>query len=126
MLGGVQMSKFADLLKPEEAEGIQDFDSMAEEAAQPDPGLVAPAGPRFQIPEWLKADTGEGSIESYLDHPMNFNKSRAMARVIRGFTGMFGSLRYAVIDIVLGGMELGRERKAKMLPVEVPTNAPRH
>jgi hypothetical protein len=64
----------------------------------------------FALPEWLKAETGPGSIESYVDHPMNFNKSMAVGRILRGLTGMFGSLKYAVIDIVLGVLEMGRKK----------------
>lgn len=66
--------------------------------------------PSFKIPEFLKAETGAGDIESYVDHPMNFNKSMPLARMLRGFTGMFGSLRYAVIDIVLGAFEMRKPK----------------
>jgi hypothetical protein len=66
--------------------------------------------PSFQLPSFLTAPTGEGSIASYLDHPMNYNNSDGMAQVIRGLTGMFGSLNKAAIDIVLGVM---RMRKPK-------------
>lgn len=61
---------------------------------------------------FLRAETGSGSIEDYLDHPMNFNNSKAIARMLRGAEGLFGSLRLAIIDIVLGGLEFAKERKA--------------
>jgi hypothetical protein len=61
---------------------------------------------------FLRAETGDGSIEDYLDHPMNFNKSSSVARMLRGATGLFGSLRLAVIDIVLGAFEFAKEGKA--------------
>ncbi|MDP4170148.1 MAG: hypothetical protein Q8906_06015 [Bacillota bacterium] len=59
----------------------------------------------------LTAETGAGSVEDYLDHPMNFLKSRGLAKILRGFTGIFGSLSLAVIDIALGTLEFSKERK---------------
>lgn len=59
----------------------------------------------------LTAETGEGGIENYIDHPMNFMKSKGLAKVLRGFTGIFGSLSLAVIDIALGTLEFSKERK---------------
>lgn len=71
-------------------------------------------GAKINMPDlaFLKAKTGEGSIEEYIEHPLNVNKSKGLARVIRGFTGMFGALDLAVIDIVLGIMEYTKERKS--------------
>lgn len=60
---------------------------------------------------FLKAETGEGEIEDYITHPLNFNESRGTARVLRGLTGMFGSLRYAVIDIAIGLMEFTKPKQ---------------
>lgn len=60
---------------------------------------------------FLRAETGEGSIEEYMDHPMNPNRSRALAQLLRGFTGLFGSLRLAIIDIALGALNFAKERK---------------
>lgn len=60
---------------------------------------------------FLKAPTGSGSIDSYIEHPMNFNNSKSLAQVIRGFTGMLGSLDLAIIDIVIGGLNFAKERK---------------
>jgi hypothetical protein len=54
---------------------------------------------------FLKAPTGEGEIENYLRHPLNINSSKSMARIIRGMSGMFGSLDLAIIDIALGAMD---------------------
>lgn len=61
---------------------------------------------------WLRAETGEGSIDDYIEHPMNFNSSRSVARILRGATGLFGSLKLAIIDIALGVFELAKEGKA--------------
>lgn len=58
--------------------------------------------PSFQIPEFLKAKTGEGSIENYIHHPMNIKENIHFARILRGLTGMFNSLDYAIIDVVVG------------------------
>ena len=59
----------------------------------------------------LTAETGEGSVGDYIDHPMNFLKSKGLAKVLRGFTGIFGSLSLAIIDIALGTLEFSKERK---------------
>lgn len=69
--------------------------------------------PSFNMPnlEFLKAKTGEGSIEQYIDHPLNMSKSQGLARVIRGFTGLLGALDLAIIDIIVGILEFSKERK---------------
>lgn len=67
----------------------------------------------FQIPEFLKAKTGSGSIESYIEHPMNMGKSEPFARILRGLTGMFNSLDYAIIDIVIGGFQFIKKTKVE-------------
>lgn len=62
---------------------------------------------------FLMKPTGAGSIESYLDHPLNFKHSRGLAQMIRGATGMFGEgLNSAIVDIGFGGMAFMQERKA--------------
>lgn len=60
----------------------------------------------------LTAKTGEGSIEDYINHPLNFKGSRGMAQMIRGFTGIAGELDYAIIDIALGAFQYTKEGKA--------------
>lgn len=60
---------------------------------------------------FLKARTGEGPVESYLDHPLNFTSSKAMAHTIRGMTGMLGALDLAVVDIGVGLMHWFKDRK---------------
>lgn len=62
--------------------------------------------------EWLKTPTGDGSIEEYIDHPLNFLKSKGFAQVLRGATGFFGNLKLAVLDIALGMLQFFKERKA--------------
>jgi hypothetical protein len=61
---------------------------------------------------FLKSPTGEGSIEDYLDSPLNFNSSRSMARIIRGLSGMLGSLDLAIVDIFVGALDYLKSRKA--------------
>jgi hypothetical protein len=53
----------------------------------------------------LRTKTGAGSIDSYIDSPLNFNKSEGLAQILRGFTGFLGALDYAILDIVLGGLK---------------------
>lgn len=61
---------------------------------------------------FLLAKTGEGSIESYLPHPLNPNQSKGIAQMLRGVTGMFGDTDYAIADILFGGMAYMREKGA--------------
>ena len=63
------------------------------------------------ILEILKRPTGEGEVEAYLDHPLNFNGSYSMARILRGLTGMLGQdLKLAVIDLTVGTYQFIQER----------------
>lgn len=59
----------------------------------------------------ITAETGEGSIESYLDHPMNFNNSMGLAQTLRGLTGIIGNLNLAIIDIVFGALRFSKEKR---------------
>jgi hypothetical protein len=68
--------------------------------------------PIIKLPDFMKAKTGEGSIEDYLEHPLNFNKSNAIARMIRGATGLLGALDLAIIDIGVGLLEFLKGKKA--------------
>jgi hypothetical protein len=67
----------------------------------------------------MTAETGEGSIGDYIDHPMNFLKSKGLARVLRGLTGIFGSLSLAIIDIAVGTLEFSKERKGAIVNNDV-------
>lgn len=68
--------------------------------------------------EWIKAETGPGEIEEYISHPLNFNRSAAVARILRGLTGMMGSLRFAIIDIIMGLLEF-KKPKLNVKPMGV-------
>jgi hypothetical protein len=67
----------------------------------------------------MTAETGEGAIGDYIDHPMNFLKSKGLARVLRGLTGIFGSLSLAIIDIAVGTLEFTKERKGAVINNDV-------
>lgn len=64
------------------------------------------------FPAWLSAKVPEGQpVEQFLDHPLNIVHSRGLAQALRGFTAMFGSLNYAVIDIFVGLFSFTREQR---------------
>lgn len=63
--------------------------------------------------EFLKAKSPDRPVEEYINHPLNFNNSKGLARTLRGLEGMFNDLRYAVIDVIVGLMEFSKERKIK-------------
>jgi hypothetical protein len=69
----------------------------------------------------MTAETGGGAIGDYIDHPMNFLKSKGLARVLRGLTGIFGSLSLAIIDIAVGTLEFSKERKGAVINNDVPS-----
>lgn len=80
--------------------------------------MPAVAGPELQTQkmginlEWLKAPTGEGDISDYMDHPLNFKKSEALAQILRGVSGFAGhNLKYALIDILIGAFKFRTELK---------------
>lgn len=66
-------------------------------------------GGRFDL-SVLKSRTGEGPVEEYINHPLNFNSSRAVARILRGATGLIGELDFALADIGFGVLEYMRGR----------------
>lgn len=56
--------------------------------------------------DWLRTPTGEGSVEEYDDHALNFAGARWLSRVIRGASGFLGELDLAVVDIFMGLLEM--------------------
>lgn len=68
---------------------------------------------RIPVPDFsfLLSPTGPGPIEDYTDHPLNYDRSSSTARILRGLTGIAGSLDYAIIDIGLGLIEKIQEKK---------------
>lgn len=68
--------------------------------------------PSFQLPAFLTADSGPGPISDYVNHALNFNGSLGLAQVIRGATGMLGSLNKAIFDIAFGLMRMYKKPTA--------------
>lgn len=84
-----------------------------EQAAPSEPALVENESGGFSLDfSWLRAETGEGTIEDYLEHPLNFFKSKGFAQILRGLTGFFGNLKLAIIDVILGTLQFVKERRA--------------
>lgn len=59
----------------------------------------------------LKSETGDGTIQSYSNHPLNTKNNDYVSQIIRGLTGMLGSLNFAILDIILGTFGLAKESK---------------
>ncbi|MFD0591159.1 hypothetical protein ACFQZE_24475 [Paenibacillus sp. GCM10027627] len=99
------MANIEDYIEKEDSEGLD----LIEQAA---PAEQQPTGSGF---DWgiLKAQTGPGQIEEYKTHALNFNGSNAVARILRGLTGMIGELNYAIADILLGVLELLKDNRKK-------------
>lgn len=64
------------------------------------------------IMEFIKRPTGEGDVNEYINHPMNYDGTREVGQVIRGMTGLLGALNYAIIDIGIGLMKILSKKKA--------------
>lgn len=81
-----------------------------------DPPIEQPAPEAYGLPHidfgFLRSETGSGSIEDYLEHPLNFDKSRGVAQILRGLTGIAGNLNLAVIDIALGSLQIMKDKRA--------------
>lgn len=78
-------------------------------------------GYRISMPDlsFLAARTGEGAVEEYIEHPLNWDGRKSTARILRGCTGLCGQLDYALIDIALGVIEKIKEKgTAKDAPRE--------
>lgn len=94
--------------KTAEKQILEEFASAAEAAPEP-----SPVDNLIKIDfSFLMKKTGPGTVETYLDHPMNPKASRGMARFLRGCTGIAGDLDLAIIDILLGSFEMIMERRA--------------
>jgi hypothetical protein len=68
------------------------------------------AKPQNKIFEILKTKTGEGTIQSYEEHPLNFNQNKYVGQILRGLTGILGALDLAIIDIGMGILGLIKDR----------------
>jgi hypothetical protein len=87
-----------------EEEG-QDFETLAKEV--PNEKEQPKSNKLFDI---LKSKTGNGTIESYQDHPLNFNNNKYIGQILRGLTGILGALDLAIIDIGMGILGLFKDR----------------
>lgn len=102
------------------------YNSEIEETSAPDMGASdyqeepTAGGDRFAMPDlsFLAARTGEGSVDEYINHPLNFDNRASTARILRGCTGLCGQLDYALIDIALGVIEKIKEKGEKNKPRE--------
>lgn len=94
----------------------------AQEGIGPEPIEKKPAGIDISgIIEKLFQPTGPGPLEQYQEHVLNFNKSVALARVLRGLTGILNSdLNLAIIDIGIGLLEMfkGKGKKENAVGTE--------
>jgi hypothetical protein len=104
------MPKIADIIAPEIDEDIRipgvDPEGVKNDSWDPN---IENSGFSFDL-SILKTPTGDGSIDSYLDHPLNPNGSRGIAQMLRGATGFVGELKFALVDIILGYFNFTREK----------------
>jgi hypothetical protein len=63
-----------------------------------------------KILDILKTKTGEGSIQDYQDHPLNFTQNKYIGQILRGLTGILGALDLAIIDITMGILGFIKDR----------------
>jgi|GEM_PF-1017821 transcription termination factor Rho len=59
----------------------------------------------------LKSETGEGTIQSYNNHPLNAKNNNSISQIIRGLTGILGSLNFGILDVILGCLGYVKEKK---------------
>jgi hypothetical protein len=74
--------------------------------------------PVNRIIKMIFSQTGEGSISSYNDHPMNFKSDDSISQILRGMTGILGNLNFALIDIFLGSMSFFKNRNNVSVVIE--------
>jgi|SaaInl7_200m_RNA_FD_contig_71_924158_length_994_multi_4_in_0_out_0_2 hypothetical protein len=73
--------------------------------------------PQQGLSNWqriIQATSPPKSIESYADHPLNFDSTPSTGRIIRGSEGIIGDLDKAVVDIIIGLIEKGQIMYADM------------
>ena len=75
------------------------------------PGDAADAAAGGVLERVLKSQTGEGELSEYANHPLNYNGSIALSRIIRGVTGLLGNINLAIVDIFLGLLQFLFERR---------------
>ena len=102
-----------DILKEaiaDEAQMAQDLNAQPlEDQTQPQQEQAQQL-PKFNF-DFLRVPTGEGAIEDYIDHPLNAEQSKGVAQILRGFTGIAGDLKLAILDITLGFINVLKEKR---------------
>ena len=91
------MSLLNEAAREELEKELEEIDELFEQTQEPQYRL-SDFIPNF---DFIFSETGSGSVEDYMEHPLNGANSRGVAQMLRGFTGLCGSLNYAVIDITL-------------------------
>jgi hypothetical protein len=115
------MPAIADFVDKSESEGLPEVEVQTDQAED-----QAPTGGGGFNMSLLTAKTGDGPIEAYLDHPLNFNGSKPVAQMLRCFTGLFGALDYALVDIGMGALNFMRGRKPAAPASPFPGAGPVH
>lgn len=93
-------------------EGVEAEINLQAPTETPEPSSVSMFSKKIEFPSWLKIKTGEGSIEQYIDSPLNFERSRGLAQILRGITGLLGNLDFAIVDVLVGAFNYLKEKKA--------------
>lgn len=110
------MSILGEATAAEIAADQQDITKDLDEAA---PDLEQGAASGYGMPRidfgFLKAPTGDGSIEDYQEHVLNPDHSKGIAQMLRGFTGLAGNLNLAILDITFGAFHYLKENKKTSL-----------
>lgn len=84
-------------------------DELDREELEAEQAHARPPGADRRTPswlDWLKSEPGPGDVESYRQHPLNWDGSYEVGQVLRGMTGLLGNLRLAVVDLLIGGLRL--------------------
>ena len=89
------------------------FESMEDAPIGTPATETAQAAPGGAIWDVLKTPTGGGSVQQYIEHPLNVPRSEGIAQTIRGVTGFLGDTSYAIVDILFGLIRFAWERRAK-------------
>lgn len=90
--------------------GVTIADELDREELETEAHLTEPERSSPGWVEWLKSEPGPGEVESYLSHPLNWDGSLPVARLLRGLTGLAGNLRLAIVDLVVGSLQLVSRR----------------
>lgn len=99
-----------------------DFEKVNGDIPNNDNKEVRSSSGTSKILDILKSKTGEGSIEDYKDHPLNFNNNKYIGQILRGLTGILGALDLAIIDISMGILGFFKDRNVSRETLESEEN----